>query len=110
MFSVHPSGFSTPVFFALEPPQCKQQTIEKTVMEISFIPGTTLHHDVYTPKAVIVLLFALLDDYSESVELDHTIPEGFSIKFPHSKQVKRQQNQGMVRSGEQGWRLSPQCL
>jgi hypothetical protein len=41
-----------------------------------------------------VLLFALVVDYSENVELDHTIPEGFSIKFPHSKRMKRHPKSG----------------
>jgi hypothetical protein len=72
--------------FAAEPPQCKQQKIEDSVIEICLLPGAAFQHDLYTLKADKVLIFALVDDYSENVELEHTLPEGLSIEFPLSKQ------------------------
>jgi hypothetical protein len=75
--------------FAAEPPQCKQQNIEKSVIEICLLPGAAFQHDLYTLKADKVLIFALVDDYSENVELEHTIPEGLAIEFPLSKQGEK---------------------
>lgn len=74
---------------AAEPPQCKQQNIEKSVIEMCLLPGAAFQHDLYTLKADKVLIFALVDDYSEKVELEHTIPEGVSIEFPLSKQGEK---------------------
>jgi hypothetical protein len=71
---------------AAEPPQCKQQAFEKSVIEICLIPGAAFQHDIYTLKADKVLILALVDDYSEKIELEHTIPDGETIEFPLSKQ------------------------
>ena len=75
--------------FSAEPPQCKQQIIEKSVIEMCLLPGAAFQHDLYTLKADKVLIFALVDDYSEHVELEHTIPEGMAIEFPLSKQGEK---------------------
>jgi hypothetical protein len=82
-------AFLAPSVFAADPPQCKQQTVEKTVMEMCMLPGAAFQHDLYTLKADKVLLFVLVDDYSEKVELEHTIPEGPSIEFALSKQGEK---------------------
>lgn len=74
---------------AAEPPQCKQQTVEKSVIEMCLLPGAAFQHDLYTLKADKVLIFALVDDYSEKVELEHAIPEGLTIEFPLSKQGEK---------------------
>jgi len=75
--------------FAAEPPQCKQQNIEKSTIEMCLLPGAAFQHDLYTLKADRVLIFALVDDYSENIELEHTIPEGLVIEFPLSKQGEK---------------------
>jgi hypothetical protein len=74
---------------AAEPPQCRQQTIEKTIIEMCLVPGAAFQHDLYTLKADKVLIFALVDDYSERIELVHTIPDGLTIEFPLSKQGEK---------------------
>jgi hypothetical protein len=74
---------------AAEPPQCQQQTVEKSVFEMCLLPGAAFQHDLYTLKADKVLIFALVDDYSENVELEHEIPEGLTIEFPLSKQGEK---------------------
>jgi hypothetical protein len=74
---------------AAEPPQCKQQTIEKSVIEMCLLPGAAFQHDLYTLKADKVMIFALVDDYSENVQLEHVIPEGLSMEFPLSKQGEK---------------------
>ncbi|MBS0307791.1 MAG: hypothetical protein JSS58_02360, partial [Proteobacteria bacterium] len=74
---------------AAEPPQCKQQNIEKSVIEMCMVPGGAFQHDLYTLKADKVLIFALVDDYAEKVELEHAIPEGLAIEFPLSKQGEK---------------------
>ena len=74
---------------AAEPPQCKQQAVEKSVIEMCLLPGAAFQHDLYTLKADKVLIFALVDDYSEKVELEHAIPEGLAIEFPLSKQGEK---------------------
>lgn len=53
------------------------------------LPGAIFQHDLYTLKADKVLIFALVDDYSENVELEHTIPEGLAIEFALSKQGEK---------------------
>ncbi|WP_370679109.1 hypothetical protein [Comamonas sp. GB3 AK4-5] len=81
-------GFLCASFFvqAAEPPQCRQQTVENSVIEMCLLPGAAFQHDLYTLKADKVMIFALVDDYSENVQLDHVIPEGLTIEFPLSKQ------------------------
>lgn len=74
---------------AAEPPQCKQQVIEKTTVEMCLLPGAAFQHDLYTVKADKVLLVALVDDYAEKVELEHTIPTGPAIEFPLSLQGEK---------------------
>lgn len=71
------------------PPQCKQQTVEKSVVEMCLLPGAAFQHDLYTLEADKVLIFALVDDYSENVVLEHTIPEGITMEFPLSKQGEK---------------------
>jgi hypothetical protein len=71
---------------AAEPQQCKVQKAENVSFEICLQPGASFQHDIYTLKADRVLLFALVDDFSEKVELEHTIPAGITIEFPLSKQ------------------------
>jgi hypothetical protein len=74
---------------AAEPPQCKQQIVEKSSIEMCLLSGAAFQHDLYTLKADKVLIFALVDDYSEKVELEHTIPDGLTIEFPLSKQDEK---------------------
>jgi hypothetical protein len=71
---------------AAEPAECKQQTIENSVIEMCLLRGGAFEHDLYTMKAGKTLIFALVDDYADSVELTHTIPPGLTIEFPLSKQ------------------------
>ena len=72
--------------FSAEPPECKQQTVEKSVIEMCLLRGAAFQHDLYTLKADKVLIFALVDDFSEKVEIEHSVPSGPSIEFPLSKQ------------------------
>jgi len=71
---------------AAEPAQCQQQLIETTIIEMCMLPGAAFKNDLYTMKADGVTIFALVDDYSEKVELEHTIPPGETLEFPLSKQ------------------------
>lgn len=81
--------FASAGVLAAEPPQCKQQTVEKSVVEMCLLQGAAFQHDLYTLKADKVLIFALVDDYSEKVELEHTIPEGLTVEFPLSMQGEK---------------------
>lgn len=71
---------------AAESLECQRQTVENSVVEMCLQHGAAFQHDVYILKADRVPIFALVDDYSEKVELEHTIPPGLSIEFPLSKQ------------------------
>ncbi|KHK49183.1 signal peptide protein [Ralstonia sp. A12] len=71
---------------AAEPPRCQRQTAENIAFEMCLVPSGAFQHDLYTLKADKVLIAALVDDYAESVRLEHKIPEGLSIEFPLSKQ------------------------
>jgi len=55
-------------------------------MQMCLIPGGFFRHDLYTLKANNILIFALVDDYSENVTLKHTIPPGLTLEFPLSTQ------------------------
>lgn len=72
--------------FAAEAPDCRQQKVEQSVVEICLIPGPPFQHDVYTLKLDKKLIFALVDDFAESVSLEHAIPEGPALEFPLSLQ------------------------
>jgi hypothetical protein len=69
-----------------EAPQCQQQKLENTTIEMCLLPGAAFQHDLYTMKADKTLIFALVDDYSEKIELEHTIPPGLTMEFPLSRQ------------------------
>jgi len=71
---------------AAEAPQCKQQTVEKSVIEMCLVKGAAFQHDIYTLKADKALIFALVDDYADKVQLEHTIPDGETLEFPLSMQ------------------------
>ena len=71
---------------AAESPQCKQQTVEKSLIEICLVKGAAFQHDFYTLKADKSLIFALVDDYADNVQLEHTVPDGEVIEFPLSMQ------------------------
>lgn len=45
-------------------------------MEMCLLPGAAFQHDMYTLKADKTLVFALVDDYSEKVELEQAISTG----------------------------------
>ena len=70
-------------------PQCHKQTVDRLVVEMCMHPGAAFQHDVYTLKADNVLVFALIDDYVEKLELEHAIPEGLTMKLPLSKQDEK---------------------
>lgn len=80
---------SSAAALAGEPPQCVQQTVEKSLIEICLVPGAAFQHDLYTLKADKTLIVALVDDYAEKVELEHAIPEGLTIEFPLSRQGEK---------------------
>ncbi len=75
-----------PNAYASEPARCQTQTAEKIVFEMCLLPGAAFQHDLYTLKADKVLLAALVDDYAESVQLEHKVPDGPSIEFALSRQ------------------------
>lgn len=75
-----------PNAYASEPAQCQSQTAEKTVFEMCLLPGAAFQHDLYTLKADKVLIAALVDDYAESVQLEHKVLDGPTIEFPLSRQ------------------------
>lgn len=79
-------AFCTFGALAAEPLRCERQTVERSVAEMCLHPGAAFQHDLYTLKVDRVLIFALVDDFAEQVELQHTIPEGLAIEFPLSKQ------------------------
>lgn len=71
---------------AAESPKCKQNKVENSNIEMCLVLGAAFQHDLYTLKVDKTLIFALVDDYSEKVEVVHTIPEGLTIEFPLSRQ------------------------
>jgi len=71
---------------AAAPAQCKQQQVQNVTFEMCLLPGASFQHDLYTLKADKVLLFALVDDYADRIELEHTVPPGVAIEFPLSRQ------------------------
>ncbi|MFC5476377.1 hypothetical protein [Paraherbaspirillum soli] len=82
-FALAAITFSTSAFSA---PECKQEKIENSNIEMCLIRGESFQHDIYMLKADKVVIFALTDDYVENISLEHTIPDGLAIEFPLSKQ------------------------
>lgn len=74
---------------AAEAPRCKQQNINGSAVEMCLQPGAAFQHDMYQLKVDKVLIFSLVDDYAEHVELQHTVPDGPSIEFAFSKQGEK---------------------
>ena len=74
---------------AADPPQCRQQIVEKSTLELCLVPGAALQHDLYVLKADRQVIFALVDDFAEKVELEHEIPEGLVVEFPLSLQGEK---------------------
>lgn len=74
---------------AADSPQCRQQVVEKSTVELCYVPGAAFQHDLYVLKADRTVIFALVDDFSEKVELEHEIPEGPGIEFPLSRQGEK---------------------
>lgn len=68
------------------PPECKQQKIEQSVAEMCLIRGAAFQHDVYMLRLDNALVFALADDFSEKVAMEHVVPDGPALEFPLSRQ------------------------
>lgn len=68
------------------PPECKQQKIEQSLAEICLVRGAAFQHDVYMLKLDNALVFALADDFSEKVSMEHVVPDGSSLEFSLSRQ------------------------
>jgi hypothetical protein len=62
-------------------PECKQQAVQKSAIEMCLVRGTDFIHDVYMLKVDQALIFALADDFAQSVALEHTVPEGPALEF-----------------------------
>ena len=80
------AALATRPAFASEPRQCKQQFVAHTVFELCLHPGGTFQHGTYTLKADNVLIFSLVDDFAESVQLEHKVPDGPALEFALSRQ------------------------
>lgn len=76
---------TTQVLYAAEPHQCQQQRMEGSQFEMCLVPAGAFRHDLYTLKVDGVLLLVLVDDFAESVDLAHKVPEGPSLEFPLSR-------------------------
>lgn len=109
--SIVMSLLASTAVFAVEPPQCKQQTVEKSVIEMCMLPGAAFQHDLYTLKVDKVLIFALVDDYAEKIEMEHVIPEGPAIEFPLSLQGEKTIRiwGGCIPESKDGAEIARQC-
>jgi hypothetical protein len=67
-------------------PECKQQQVEQSAVEMCLVRGTDFIHDVYMLKVDQALVFALADDFADNIVLEHTILEGPALEFPLSRQ------------------------
>lgn len=70
-------------------PECQRQAVEKSVAEMCVVRGGNFQHDTYMLKVDGALIFALADDFSENVSLEHEVPTGPALEFPLSIQGQK---------------------
>lgn len=70
---------------AAEVTKCRQQNADGTKVEICLVQPGPFQHDLYTLRADGALIFVLVDDFAEQIELVHVIPEGPALEFPLSR-------------------------
>lgn len=93
-------------------PDCRHQVVDKNIVSICHRPAGLFQHYHFTLSLNDQLIFALVDDYVEKVELEHIIPEGPALEFPLSKQpgLKRVKiSGGCVPISEQQTEVGRKC-
>lgn len=65
-------------------PECHKQTGADFSALMCLARGASFGHDLYSLVVDNVLIFTLSDDFSEDVQLKHTIPPGPAIEHPLS--------------------------
>jgi hypothetical protein len=70
-------------------PDCRSQKVEKSVAEMCIVRGEHFQHDTYALKVDGIPIFAIADDFSENVVLEHEIAVGPAIEFPLSIQGQK---------------------
>jgi hypothetical protein len=71
---------------AFAAPDCREQKVDQTLIEMCRFPGGFFQHDTYVLRADKVTVFALADDFAENVTLNHTVPEAAAVEFALSHQ------------------------
>jgi tetratricopeptide (TPR) repeat protein len=66
---------------------CRQQVVEKDILTICHQSSGPFQHYHFSLSLNNQLIFLLVDDYVEKVELEHVVPEGPAIEFSLSKQA-----------------------
>ncbi|MDF3823063.1 tetratricopeptide repeat protein [Leptospira sp. 96542] len=93
-------------------PDCRHQVVDKDIVSICHRPAGLFQHYHFTLSLNDQLIFALVDDYVEKVELEHIIPEGPALEFTLSKQpgLKRVKiSGGCVPISEQQTEVGRKC-
>ncbi|WP_155831819.1 tetratricopeptide repeat protein [Hylemonella gracilis] len=67
-------------------PDCRHQVVDKNIVSLCHRPAGLFQHYHFSLSLNDQLIFVLVDDYVEKVELEHIIPEGPALEFPLSKQ------------------------
>ncbi|MFO6421216.1 tetratricopeptide repeat protein [Hylemonella sp. W303a] len=93
-------------------PDCRHQVVDKNIVSLCHRPAGLFQHYHFSLSLNDQLIFVLVDDYVEKVELEHIIPEGPALEFPLSKQpgLKRVKiSGGCVPISEQKTEVGRKC-
>lgn len=69
---------------------CRIQVVDKDILSMCLHKGDPFQHDYYSLSLNHQLIFHLVDDYVERIELEHVVPSGPSLEFSLSRRSSLQ--------------------
>ena len=69
---------------------CRIQIVDKDILTMCLHKGDPFQHDHYSLSLNHQLIFHLVDDYVERIELEHIVPTGPSLEFSLSRRASSQ--------------------
>ena len=69
--------------------KCEERTVSGHHAKMCMYDPGLFKHWTFSLEVDGEIIFALIDDYSEQVNLTHTIPDGPALELPLSKQGKK---------------------
>ncbi len=91
--------------------KCVEQKVNTHNSVMCVISPGLFQHDIYALFVDKQLIFNIVDDFAENVELTHTIPEGMTLELPMSENKKGNISLvgGCVPISEKGAEIARMC-